>query len=47
MFDHTCNFRISEETLKMDLEEFELEMIEFNVEEVFKDEDDIMIYVAL
>lgn len=44
MFDHTCNFRISEETLKMDLEEFELEMIDFEVEEVFKDEDGIIIY---
>ena len=44
MFDHTCNFRINEEALKMDLEEFELEMIEFEVEEVFKDEDGIIIY---
>ena len=44
MFDHTCNFRIKEDTLKMDLEEFELEMIEFDVEEVFKDEDGIIIY---
>lgn len=44
MFDHTSNFRINEDTLKMDLEEFELEMIEFEVEEVFKDEDGILIY---
>ncbi len=44
MFDHVCNFRINEETLKMDIEEFELEMIEFEVEEVFKDEDGILIY---
>ncbi len=44
MFDHTCNFRISESSLKMDLEEFELEMIDFEVEEVFKDEDGILIY---
>lgn len=44
MFDHVCNFRINEESLKMDLEEFELEMIEFDVEEVFKDEDGIVIY---
>ncbi len=44
MFDHVCNFRINEESLKMDLEEFELEMIEFEVEEVFKDEDGILIY---
>lgn len=44
MFDHTCNFRINEDGLKMDLEEFELEMIEFEVEEIFKDEDGIIIY---
>ncbi|WP_369049280.1 YebC/PmpR family DNA-binding transcriptional regulator [Tenacibaculum sp. UWU-22] len=44
MFDHVCNFRINEDTLGMDLEEFELEMIEFEVEEVFKDEDGILIY---
>lgn len=44
MFDHTCNFRINEEGLQMDLEEFELEMIEFDVEEVFKDDDGIIIY---
>lgn len=44
MFDHTCNFRIDESSLTMDLEEFELEMIEFEVEEVFKDEDGILIY---
>lgn len=44
MFDHVCNFRINEDTLKMDMEEFELEMIEFEVEEVFKDEDGIVIY---
>ena len=44
MFDHTCNFRIKSEDLKMDLEEFELELIDFEVEEVFKDEDGILIY---
>lgn len=44
MFDHTCNFRIKTEDLKMDLEEFELEMIEYDVEEVFEDEDGILIY---
>jgi YebC/PmpR family DNA-binding regulatory protein len=44
MFDHVCNFRINEASLTMDLEEFELEMIEFEVEEVFKDEDGILIY---
>lgn len=44
MFDHTCNFRVDATTLTMDLEEFELEMIEFDVEEVFEDEDGILIY---
>jgi len=44
MFDHTCNFRIKSEDLKMDLEEFELELIDFDVEEVFEDEDGILIY---
>lgn len=44
MFDHTCNFRINSEDLQMDLEEFELELIDFDVEEVFEDEDGILIY---
>lgn len=44
MFDHTCNFRIGSESVKMDLEEFELELIDFDVEEVFDDEDGIIIY---
>lgn len=42
MFDHTCNFRISSEDI--DVEELELEMIDFGAEEVFEDEDGIMIY---
>ena len=44
MFDHACNFRVKTEDLKMDLEEFELELIDFDVEEVFEDEDGILIY---
>ena len=44
MFDHTCNFRVNAEGLKMELEEFELELIDFDVEEVFEDEDGILIY---
>lgn len=44
MFDHTCNFRVSADSLQMDLEEFELEMIDFEVEEIFEDEDGILIY---
>ncbi|MBR9758196.1 MAG: YebC/PmpR family DNA-binding transcriptional regulator [Algicola sp.] len=42
MFDHTCNFRINGEGL--DPEELELEMIDFGAEEVFADDDGILIY---
>ncbi|WP_394906355.1 YebC/PmpR family DNA-binding transcriptional regulator [uncultured Mesonia sp.] len=42
MFDHTCNFRIKGDGL--DPEELELEFIDFGAEEVFEDEDGILIY---
>lgn len=42
MFDHTCNFCITANDL--DLEELELELIDFGVEEVFQDEEGIHIY---
>ncbi|WGK64561.1 YebC/PmpR family DNA-binding transcriptional regulator [Croceiramulus getboli] len=42
MFDHTCNFRINGADL--DLEELELELIDHGVEEIFEDEDGVMIY---
>ncbi|TPN89278.1 YebC/PmpR family DNA-binding transcriptional regulator [Aquimarina algicola] len=42
MFDHTCNFRINGEGI--DPEELELEFIDFGAEEVFKDDDGILIY---
>jgi len=42
MFDHTCNFRIPAEGL--DPEELELEFIDFGAEEVFVDDDGILIY---
>ncbi len=42
MFDHTCNFRVNAEGL--DAEELELEFIDFGAEEVFADEDGILIY---
>jgi len=42
MFDHTCNFRINAEGI--DPEELELEMIDFGAEEVFVDDDGILIY---
>lgn len=42
MFDHTCNFRINGEGL--DVEELELEFIDFGAEEIFQDEDGVLIY---
>ncbi len=42
MFDHICNFRIAKNNL--DVEELELELIDFGVDEVFEDEDGILIY---
>ncbi|MBO3117772.1 YebC/PmpR family DNA-binding transcriptional regulator [Winogradskyella sp. DF17] len=38
MFDHTCNFKIKGDDL--DLEELELELIDFGVEEIFEDTDE-------
>lgn len=42
MFDHTCNFRIAKGDI--DPEELELDLIDFGAEEVFVDEEDILIY---
>ncbi|HBK82138.1 MAG TPA: YebC/PmpR family DNA-binding transcriptional regulator [Flavobacterium sp.] len=42
MFDHTCNFRIPADG--QDLEALELELIDFGVEEIFEDEDGIVMY---
>ncbi|HEX8576580.1 MAG TPA: YebC/PmpR family DNA-binding transcriptional regulator [Flavobacterium sp.] len=42
MFDHTCNFRIP--NTGIDVEEMELEFIDFGAEEIFADEDGIHIY---
>ena len=42
MFDHTCNFKVNAEGL--DAEELELELIDFGAEEIFTDEDGILIY---
>ncbi len=42
MFDHTCNFRINGEGI--DVEEMELEFIDFGAEEIFQDEDGVLIY---
>ena len=42
MFDHSCNFRINAEGL--DPEEIELEYIDFGVDEVFVDDDGMLLY---
>ncbi len=43
MFDHTCNFRIP--AAGHDIDELELEMIDFGVEEIFADDEDgILMY---
>lgn len=42
MFDHSCQFRVDPDGL--DLEELELELIDYGVEEVFEDEGEVMIY---
>ncbi|MBD0833688.1 YebC/PmpR family DNA-binding transcriptional regulator [Aestuariibaculum sediminum] len=38
MFDHTCNFKVKAEGL--DMEELELELIDFGVEEIFEDTEE-------
>ena len=42
MFDHSCNFRIN--AAGLDPEEIELEFIDFGVEEVFVDDDGMLLY---
>lgn len=44
MFDHTCFFKI--EKGDNNLEELELELIDFGADEIFEEEDGIMIYAA-
>jgi YebC/PmpR family DNA-binding regulatory protein len=43
LFDHICNFKIAKKE-ELDLEELELELIDFEVEEVFPEDDHILIY---
>ena len=42
IFDHVCNFRISSSNI--DIEEIELEFIDYGVEEVFQDDDSVLLY---
>ena len=44
MFDHICNFKINDSGL--DLDEIELDLIDFGAEEVFLDGNNIMIYAS-
>jgi len=43
MFEHKCNFKVKQKE-GVDLEELELELIDFGVQEVFAEDDNIMIY---
>lgn len=42
MFEHKCHFKISKK--EIDLEELEFELIDFGAEEVFAEEDGILVY---
>ena len=44
MFDHVCNFTVKKDDISIDLEELELELIDFDVEEVFIDDEGVIIY---
>ena len=43
MFEHKCRFTITQKE-GLDLEELELEMIDFGVQEIFEEEDTVIIY---
>ena len=43
MFEHKCNFKVAMKE-GVDIEELELELIDFGVQEIFEDEGFIMIY---
>ena len=42
MFDHTCNFKIDKENI--DIENLEFDLIDYGVEEVFEEDENILIY---
>ena len=44
MFDHICNFKINK--INIDIEELELELIDYGAQEVFTDQDHILIYAS-
>ena len=43
MFEHKCHFKVKAKE-GVDLEELELEMIDFGVQEIFAEDDDVIIY---
>ena len=42
MFDHICNFKINKENI--DIENLEFDLIDYGVEEVFEEDENILIY---
>ena len=44
MFDHICSFKINK--LNIDIEELELELIDYGAEELFTDDESILIYAS-
>lgn len=44
MFDHTCNFTVKKEDITVGMEELELALIDFDVEEVFVDDEGVVVY---
>ncbi len=44
MFDHKCVFKVKKEG-EIDMEELELELIDFEVDDVYRDEEDDIIYI--
>ena len=42
MFDHTCNFKINKENIN--IENLEFDLIDYGVEEVFEEDENILIY---
>ncbi len=45
MFEHKCNFKVKQKD-GLDIEELELEMIDYGMQELFIEDDSIMIYGA-
>ena len=44
MFDHKCVFKVKSDK-PVDLEELELELIDFDVDDVYMDEEEVIIYI--